>query len=35
MRPYELEILRRSVAMLPAGYSAGAVSKPETTDLVW
>jgi hypothetical protein len=34
MRPYELEILRRSVAMLPAGYSAGAVSKHQAEELL-
>ena len=31
---YELEILRRSVAMLPPGHSAGAVSKRQAEDLL-
>lgn len=31
---YEVELLRRSVAMLPPGHSAGAVSKRQAEDLL-
>jgi hypothetical protein len=31
---YELEILRRSVAMLPPGHSAGAVSRDQAEQLL-
>jgi hypothetical protein len=31
---YELEIMRRSVAMLPSGHSAGAVSKTQAEELL-
>ena len=34
MQPYELEILRRSVAMLAPGHSAGAVSKSQAEQLL-
>lgn len=34
MEPYELEILRRSVAMLSPGHSAGAVSKDQAEQLL-
>jgi hypothetical protein len=34
VEPYEVEILRRSVAMLPPGHSAGAVSKQQAEDLL-
>jgi hypothetical protein len=34
MESYEVELLRRSVAMLPPGHSAGAVSKQQAEDLL-
>jgi hypothetical protein len=34
VQPYELQILRRSVAMLPPGHSAGAVSKDQAEQLL-
>jgi hypothetical protein len=34
VEPYELEILRRSVAMLSPGHSAGAVSKDQAEQLL-
>ncbi len=34
VQAYELEILRRSVAMLPPGHSAGAVSKDQAEQLL-
>jgi hypothetical protein len=34
VQAYELEILRRSVAMLPPGHSAGAVSKAQAEQLL-
>ena len=34
MESYELEILRRSVAMLASGHSAGAVSKVQAEELL-
>jgi hypothetical protein len=34
VKKYEVEILRRSVAMLPPGHSAGAVSKDQAEQLL-
>lgn len=34
MEPWELDQLRRSVAMLPSGHSAGAVSKAQAEELL-
>jgi hypothetical protein len=34
VEPWELEQLRRSIAMLPPGHSAGAVSKAQSEELL-
>ena len=34
VEPWEIEQLRRSVAMLPAGHSAGAVSREQALQLL-
>jgi hypothetical protein len=34
MEPHEIERIRRSIAMLPEGHSAGALTKAAAMDLV-